>query len=203
MDGFDPTDPLEYERLRRQSRRDAAAEGADPSLGEDALQDVLAQIAEGDPRPALNERVFRTCVRNRLKDGARRDRKSTSLDQRLFPEGDPTAVDRRLLLLGLIEHHSAEAPHSSEEALRSGLAQALAQLGDNYRQAVKAQILGWLEQSGGREEVEAFERHWGVALGPYSGYVSLASALGQKPATVASWAHRGMSRLALILTARP
>jgi len=196
---FDPNEPAEYDRLLRQARRDAAIHGADPSLGEDALHDVLARVASGKRKPLRNARYFRVCVIYRLRDLLRRERKESPIEESFFAEDDPHALDRRLLLLGLVSVQPEGGPEEGEEDLRPRLARALEALGEDQRRAVLAKLRGWLEQRGGREGVEAFERHWGVDVGLHTGTAALASALGRRPGTVASWAHRGIRKLAGLL----
>lgn len=196
---FDPLDPAEYDRLLRQSRRDAVVHGADPSLGEDALHDVLARVASGDRRPLRDPRYFRVCVIYRLRDLLRRERKESPLEATLFAEDDRHALDRRLFLLGLVSVQPESGSEEREDGLRQRFARGVKALGEDQRRAVLAQLHGWLEQRGGKEGVEAFERHWGVDLGPHTGTAALACALGRKPGTVASWAHRGIVNLAGLL----
>lgn len=193
---FDPHEPAEYDRLLRQCRRDAAVHGANPALGEDALHDVLARVASGDRRPLRDPRYFRVCVIYRLRDLLRRERKESPLEATLFAEDDRHALDRRLLVLGLVSVQPEGGPEDGEEDLRPRLARGLEALGEDQRRAVLAQLRGWLEQRGGKEGAEAFERHWGVDLGPHAGTAALACALGRRPGTVASWAHRGIRKLA-------
>lgn len=193
---FDPLDPAEYPGLLRRSRRDAELEGMDPSVGEDALQDVLARVAAGKELPAGHRAYFRTCVLNRIRDIARHARRAAPIDDVLFSSTDPERKSRRLLLLGALAKRPEVERERGEEELRDWLGKELAALERDQSLAVRAQIRGWLEQEGGRESVRAFERHWGVELGPHVGTAGLAIAVGKPPATVASWAHRGMKRLA-------
>lgn len=197
---FDPFAPDQYEALRRQSRRDAVALGADPSLGEDALQTVLERALGGKSHITSNPRYFRTCVINLMREWLRRGRRLESLDEALF-EDDREATDRRLFLLGKFSLEPEEADEPREEILRRRLSGALGGLEEHHRLAVLAQIRGWIERLGGSALVKAHEESWGVDLGRHVGTAGLAVALGEKPATVASWAHRGMKRLAAKLSA--
>ncbi|MDI9630014.1 MAG: hypothetical protein QM311_00945 [Acidobacteriota bacterium] len=195
---FNPLDPAEYPGLQRRSRRDAELEGLDPSVGEDALQDVLLRVGNGALRLDRQHprRYFRVCVLNRIRDIARRERRSGSIDVFIQPTTDPERKSRRLLILGLLREAPEVEKEDLEETLRLRLGAALKELGPDQNRAVRAQIRGWLENEGGRESVRAFEEYWGIDLGSYAGTAGLAVALQQKPATVASWAHRGMKAVA-------
>jgi len=178
--GFDPFQPEEYERLRRQSRRDAVRLGADPSVGEDALNTVLTNVIEGNKRPLSSAKYFRIYVISRIRDRNRSDR-------RLFAGGPGKRADAGL-------------DARREEALRRMLPRLLQELSEGERAAVCAKIRGGLAASEcGEEDVRAFERHWGIDLGIHNGTAKLSAATRTSPGTVASRAHRGERRLGEIL----
>lgn len=197
---FDPSDPEVYAELLRESRWIAIAHRVDPSEGQAALHEVLKRVSEGKLKPLESRGLFRVCVIYELRSSLRKQRRAVSLEGALSRAGEEEARDARLLALGLV---SAAPPDVEiEEAARetrSSFARGLARLGENYRRAVLARIRGRLERQGGREKVEEFERSSGVALGPYAGTAALAVALGEKPMTVASWAHRGTKRLSQLM----
>lgn len=173
---YDPFQPEEYERLRRQSLRDAVWLGADPSVGEDALHNVYESVIKGNPNPLSSPKYFRTYVISRIRDLNRADRRILSGGPRTNPDGE---LDAR-----------------REEALRRVLPRLLEELAEEERAAVCAQIHGWLaDHELGEEEVRAFERHWRIDLGPHSGTAQLAASNGTSKGTVAPRAHRAKEKM--------
>jgi DNA-directed RNA polymerase specialized sigma24 family protein len=206
--GFDPADPRAYDELCARSRYMARKVGLDETLGDDALNEKLVQMLDGDERLRQGQGYILRAVLHQLQDWARRRRRSQSLDAAAREEdgraepsrsevrlshlvrqawGDPPTIEDRLLLEEEALWHEARAALLQPALERVSSAR--------FRAALKAQWKGALLRAGGREAVTEFESRFGLDLGPAAGTSGLAALTGLPEGTVSSDAHRGRAEL--------
>ncbi len=199
MADLDPSEDATYRRLRRWALRCAYALGGISQDGEDGLHDVLMQIQGGDSRPLRRGEIsFKTCVHNRIAGAIRQRRLHGGIAVRRAAAGlgvGSAETSPFLALVGVTREEDLLE-------LQALVAPALRQLEAEHplhARAFAARLREQLLEAGGAEELEAFQRWYGLDLGRHTGTRALAEASGEPGGTTANRAFRGEERLVKVI----
>lgn len=197
MSAFDPFEPATYKQMLRWARSCAYGLGRDPCDGEDALHDVLEQVSGGDSRPLNRGEIsLKACVRNRILTGRSQDLSHAEAERKATLEGRGPGTIATSTFVKLVEMDPGREEREML-TLRDVVAPALRDLeaafpdqARAFRARLRQQLLDC-----GHEELAAFQRWYGIDLGPLTGTNEVAARFGLPEGTVASHANRGQRHL--------